>query len=136
VTRRRGHDHGSATVELVLVAPVFALLLALVVAAGRAQSGRADVEAAARGAAREITLARNPEEAVGPARAGAAATVRQGSATCRSMGWDVHLADDAATVRVSCTVDLAQAAMLPFPASYTVSASATEPLDRYRERGP
>ncbi len=50
--RRPRADRGSATVELVLLAPVFALLFAFVVAVGRAQSGHAEVEAAASGAVR------------------------------------------------------------------------------------
>ena len=41
-----GHaaDRGSATVELVLLAPVFTMLLAFVILAGRVETSRADIE--------------------------------------------------------------------------------------------
>lgn len=126
-------DHGSVTVELVLLAPIFGLLLAFVVAVGRTQSGRADVEAAAQSAARTITVARDPQAAIPLARAEAEQSLPVGSATCRSMGWDVHVDAERAVVTVSCTIDLPDAAMVPVPASYTVSATGEEILDVHRE---
>lgn len=126
-------DRGSVTVELVLAAPVFALLLAFVVAVGRTQSSRADVEAAASAAARTITVARDPQAAIRQARADAEASLPVGSATCRNMGWDAELSAERAVVTVSCTIDLSGAAMLPVPASYTVSATADEVFDLHRE---
>lgn len=129
----RTDDRGSVTVELVLAAPVFALLLALVVTVGRTQSARADVEAAAHASARTITLARDPAAARTHARADAAARLPVGSATCRTMGFDTHLTPARAEVTVSCTVDLASAGMLPVPGTYTVTATADEVFDVHRE---
>jgi Flp pilus assembly protein TadG len=126
-------ERGSVTVELVLVAPVFALLLAAVVAVGRTQSARADVEAAAHTAARIITLAREPDAAIPQARATAEAMLSVGSPTCRTMGWHTQLLSDRAVVTVSCTIDLADAAMVPVPASYTVSSTSDEVFDVHRE---
>ena len=40
------------------------------------------------------------------------------------------------TVTVTCQVDLAEAAVLPIPGSMTLSATATEVIDRYREANP
>lgn len=132
MTRR--NDRGSATVELVLAAPVFALLLAFVVAVGRTQTSRADVEAAAHAAARTITLSRQPQAAVAAARRDAETSVSVGSPTCRTMGWAVTLTPERATVTVSCTIDLSDAAMLPVPASYTVTATSDEVFDVNREK--
>jgi Flp pilus assembly protein TadG len=129
-------DRGSVTVELVLAAPVFALLLAFVVTVGRTQSSRADVEAAAHTAARTLTLSRQPRAAIAQARADAEATLPVGSATCRTMGWDAQLSAERAVVTVSCMIDLSDAAMLPVPASYTVFATAEEVFDVHREDGP
>ena len=126
-------DRGSASVELVIVAPVFALLLAFVVTVGRTQSSRADVEAAAHNAARTITIARDPAGAVGDARAQAEASLPVGSATCRTLGFDATVTAERAVVTVSCEIDLADAAMAPVPASYTVSATAEEVIDTHRE---
>ncbi len=126
-------DRGSASVELVLAAPVFALLLAFVVTVGRVQSSRADVEGAAHAAARTITLSRQPSAAIPAAQRDAEATLSVGSATCRTMGWHVTLTPERATVTVACTIDLSDAAMLPVPARYTVSATSDELFDVHRE---
>lgn len=128
-------ERGSAAIELVVLAPIFMMLLAFVVLVGRVQSSRADVEGVAHSAARSITLSRTPDAAAGEARAAATASLRVGSATCRSMGWDVALSDEQVTVTISCTIDLAAASILPVPASQTVSASSTEVVDRFREGG-
>jgi Flp pilus assembly protein TadG len=136
VSRRRAQrdDRGSITVELVVLAPVFALLLVFVVSVGRIQAGRADVEGAARSAARTITLSRHPHAAAQTARAAAASTLEVGSPTCQSMRWDAQVDEAAATVSISCNVSLSHAGLLPLPGSYTVSATSTEVLDRHRER--
>jgi Flp pilus assembly protein TadG len=128
-----GHERGSATVELVILAPVFGLLLALVVVAGRVGAARADVDGVAHSAAREIALARNPSGASGPARAEAAASLHEGSALCRSMAWRAEITAAAVTVSISCSVDLSGAALLPLPGSMTVSGTSTEVIDRFRE---
>lgn len=133
MTRRSG-DRGSVSVELAILTPVFALLLAFVVLVGRVQSGRADVEAAARAAARTISLSRDTSAAIDVARDDAEAMVRVGSPTCTSMAFNPVVADGEVRVEVSCAVDLAAAALLPVPGSMTVTASATEILDVYREQ--
>ena len=53
-------DRGSASVELAILAPLVGILLLAVVVVGRVQVARADVEGAARSAARELALARDP----------------------------------------------------------------------------
>ena len=129
-------DRGSVTVELAILTPLFALLLAFVVLVGRVQSGRADVEAAAHSAARTISLARDTEAAIELARENAESTVGLGSPTCTSMSFMPTIVDGRVTVEVACTVDLAAAALLPVPGSMTVSASAVEVIDRSRESAP
>lgn len=133
-----GHrsDRGSATVELVLLAPVFTMLLAFVILVGRVEISRADIEGVAHSAARAITLSRQPDAAAAQARSDAAATLHEGSTTCRHMGWTLVDTSGSATVTITCTIDLAAASILPVPASYTVSASATEVFDHYREDAP
>lgn len=128
-------ERGSAAVELVILAPIFTMLLAAVIVVGRVQSSRADIEGVAHSAARSITLSRDPEAAVGEAHAVATETLRVGSTTCGSMGWDVSLSEETVTVTISCSIDLAAASMLPVPATYTVTASSTEIIDRFREGG-
>ena len=53
----RRSDRGSVSVELVILAPLFGLLLLGVIAVGRVSNARADVDAAARMAARDLSIA-------------------------------------------------------------------------------
>lgn len=119
--------------ELAVLTPAIAFMLALVVLVGRVQSSRADIEAAAHSAARFITLSRDPTDAVEVAHAAAAERLRVGSPSCRALGWDARITDLDVTVTLSCEVDLSEAALLPVPGSFTVSATSTEVLDRFRE---
>jgi Flp pilus assembly protein TadG len=127
-------EQGSATVELVILAPVFFLLLALVVVAGRTQTARANVEGVAHAAARQITLARVPSSAEAAARVAAATSLHEGSPSCRTMGWSATLTPDDVTVTISCRVSLAGAELLPIPGSMTVSSTSSEVIDQLRDR--
>lgn len=127
-------ERGSTSVELAIVAPLVGVLLAGVVLAGRVQSARADLEATARAAARDLSIARDPHAAVAAVKADAALSVEAGSPTCRSMTFTPIIFSDRVTVTISCAVDLAAAAVLPVPGSLTLDASATEIVDTYRER--
>jgi Flp pilus assembly protein TadG len=126
-------DHGSATVETVILAPVFALFLAFTVLAGRLAISHGDVDAAAHYAARAISIARSPSAVIDAAQADAEATLHVGSSTCRSMTFDAAITDTEVTVTIACVVDLSAAALLPVPGNVTVSDTATEPLDQFRE---
>jgi Flp pilus assembly protein TadG len=126
-------DRGSATIEVALLAPVFTMLLALVVLVGRVESSRADVEGVADGAARSISLSRSPLAASATAKADAQASLHVGSSSCRTMGWDAVVTPESVTVTIACTIDLSAASILPAPSHYTVSATATEVIDRFRE---
>jgi Flp pilus assembly protein TadG len=127
-------DRGSVSVELVILTPVFALMLALVLLVGRTQSSRTDIEAAAHAAARTITLSREPATAAELAHDATAERLDVGSPSCRSLGWEVDITPEDATVTLTCAVDLSEAALLPVSGVVSVSASSTEPFDRYTER--
>ena len=121
--------------ELAILAPLVGLLLGAVVLVGRVQLARADVEGAARSAARDLSISRDPYLAVEAVRASLADTLDAGSPTCRSMSFSLTIGTERVAVTISCTVDLQEAAVLPVPGSMTVTASATEVIDTYRE-GP
>lgn len=131
--RLAGDDRGSAPVELVILTVVSFLFVAMIVFAGRLNVGSAHVEAAARSSARAISVARDPANAVAAARDDASTTVREGSPMCTSMRFDRSFADGSVTVTVACQVDLSEATLLQVPGSMTVSATAEEVIDRYRE---
>lgn len=133
--RRVRDDRGSAPIELAVLAVVSFLFVLFIVFAGRLNVGSAHTEAAARSAARTISAARDPRTAVATAEADARATVREGSAMCTSMGFSPQISADRVEVTITCAVDLSEATLLSVPGSMTVSATADEVIDRYRESG-
>ena len=128
-------DRGSASVELAILAPLVGILLLAVVVVGRVQVARADVEGAARSAARELALARDPGTVISEVESGIAATLDVGSPACRTMTFTSAVTAEWVTVTVACVVDLDDAAVLPVPGSMTVTGTATEVIDAHRERG-
>lgn len=134
----RCDDRGSGVVELPVMAVFFfAPLVALAIFVGRVHAGYSAVESAARHAARTISIARDPGEAVGVAEADASATVRVGSARCRDMNFTHAVTTEEVTVTVTCTVDLSEASLVPvIPGVQSVSATSVEPRDRHRETTP
>jgi hypothetical protein len=124
---------GSATIELVLLAPLFGLLLAFVVVVGRVEAGRADVESAARGAARTVSTSRDQNAGIERARADAGEVLDVGGPYCQSMTFTPTIEAKRVTVSITCQIDLREAAVLPIPGSYPVTATASEVLDTFRE---
>ena len=131
--RRDFHSRGSASVELAVLAPLIGLLLGAVVLVGRVQLARGDVEGAARSAARDLSIARDPYAAIDIVRASLTDTLNVGSPTCRTLSFTPAIEPSRVAVTLSCTVDLQEAAVLPVPGSMSVSASASEVIDTYRE---
>ena len=141
MTRRLPHsEQGGATVELVLATPLLVVVLLLVVAFGRLATARADVDAAARAAARAASLQRSPAGAARAARAAAGAALGEREVTCRSL--QVRTSAGAfrpggtVTVEVACTVDLADLTLLRLPGSRTVRSRFAEPVDAFRGLTP
>jgi Flp pilus assembly protein TadG len=131
--RPRRDDRGSVSVELVILAPLFGLLLLGVVAVGRVQQAHADVDAAARMAARDLSIARDPYGRLHTVQQRVAAMLDVGSPSCRAMAFDAEIGDTRIDVTVACNAELQEAALLPVPGSMTVTGTATEIRDAYRE---
>lgn len=134
--RLSGEERGSAQVELVILAIVSFLFVAMIIFAGRLNVGSASAEAAARSAARTISVARDPQSAVADARADAESTVRVGSSMCASMRFEPEISAAEVRVTITCQVDLSEATLLRVPGSMQVTATAREVIDQYRETGP
>lgn len=130
---RRDDGRGSASVELAILAPLVGLLLGAVVLVGRVQLARADVEGAARSAARDLSLSRDSHAAVEATRASLVSALDVGAPTCRTLSFVPEISPTRVVVTLTCTVDLREAALLPVPGSMSVSASAVEIIDTYRE---
>lgn len=131
-----GAEAGSAAVELTLLAPLLVLFLLLVVALGRLATARADVDGAARDAARAASIARDPATAERSSHDAAAATLVDRGVTCRSL----EVVVDTSAFRpggwvaadVTCSVDLADVALLRLPGTKAVHARFVAPIDTLR----
>jgi hypothetical protein len=135
-------DGGHAALELVVLAPVLLGLLGLVIAAGRTSLAQASVDAAARDAARQASLALTPAAALAAGSASARAALRRDG-----LGCDPIVSVDTAEfgtvppgqpamvwATVTCTVSLASLALPGLPGSHTMRARFGSPLDLYRSR--
>jgi len=131
---------GSVTLELAILGPVLIIMLLLVIAAGRISQAHQAVEAAARDAARQASIARDPTTARANALSSAQATLTREGLSCPAQvavdtsGFSRPVGT-AATVsaRVTCTVHLADVALAGVP-STTITAHFTSPIDPYRGR--
>ncbi len=142
VTRRRLHgaDQGFSTVEVVLLFPVFVLVLLLIVAVGRVEQARVQVEGTAREAARAASLTRTPHAAQAQARASAELALESQSITCVG-GPDVSLDTTGfapggrVEVTIGCRTRLADLGIDVLAATKTLTATAASPIEIYRS-GP
>ena len=136
--RRRVNDNGSAAVEMVIIAPALIALMLLVVGAGRLSHVREQVEVAAAQAARAASLTRLPAQAGAAAQAAAQDTLTSRGVTCTpSQPMTTDVSDDRPggdiTVRVSCTVKLADLFVAGFPGSHTWTSTVTTPVDTFEQ---
>jgi hypothetical protein len=141
----RRDERGNAALELVILAPVIVLLIGMVVAAGRTSIAQGSVDAAARDAARQASIARSPAGALAAAQASASSVLSGESLNCTPViemrGLDQAFATpvgDPASVTavVSCTVSLSDLLVPGLPGSKRLSGTFTSPLDPFRGRSP
>jgi Flp pilus assembly protein TadG len=135
-------DRGSVTLELVILAPALIIMLLFVVAAGRIAQAHQAVEAAARDAARQASIARDPATARANATSSAQAALTREGLNCPAQvsvdtsGFARPIGTPATvTARVTCTVHLADVALAGVPTT-TVSSHFTSPIDPFRGRQP
>ncbi|MFJ6135041.1 TadE family protein [Kitasatospora sp. NPDC092286] len=137
----RGRDGGGVAIEAAIVAPGVVGLILVAIAAGRVQTTAGTVEAAARSAARTVSMARGVESMRDLARTTAVDTLRQQGVDCR--GLDVQATDGQIEVRgrairtvkvtVRCDVGLDDLLFGPrMPLTKHLVGEFTSVLDRYR----
>jgi Flp pilus assembly protein TadG len=140
----RGGQHGSISVELVVLAPALALLLLLVAAGARVVEVQGHVDGAARDAARAASIARSPGQAAAFAQQAAGADLgstswcQRGTARAQvsgfSQGGPVRAGGPTVaslTVTVSCVVSMSPFTALGFHALKRFSGRAVAPLDPF-----
>ena len=137
---RRGDDGGSASVELVVLAPVVLALLLFTVGLGRVEDAQGKVDGAARDAARAASLASDPDTASQVAHRAAAADITGTDIDCSNLAVNVDTsgftAGGAVVVRVSCTASLSDLAISGLPGRKTLTASSAAPIETYRAVTP
>lgn len=144
------HSHsmrGTASLELVIIAPFLMALLMLIIAFGRYAQTENVIDQAARDAARGAT-AQNERSAVTPVVDKIVAnSMLDAPESCRSSAHadppqmtsgafqlpdpDQTAAMESVTVTVTCDLDLRDLAALPL-STVEISRTFTSPLDRYR----
>ena len=136
MTARVCSDRGAATIELVVLTPVLLTMLLLVVFLGRITSARADVDEAARDAARAASVARTSVAASTDGEAAARASIDNGGPSCRMLSVQVDTAGfgpgGTVSASVACRVELSDLGPLDLPGTTTLFSTFVEPVDRYR----
>jgi Flp pilus assembly protein TadG len=129
------NDRGSVSLEMVLLTPVLLCLLLLVVVGGRLANARNDVDFAAKAGARAASLSRSPAAANQKAQQAVQANLDKSSMKCSALSVTVDTANfrpgGQVTTVVNCAVDLSAASLLKIPASKSIEATFTEPIDQY-----
>lgn len=138
--RRVRAERGSASIELVLLAPAFGLVIALLVMGGRIMLAGQAIDGAASEAARVASLQRGASASA--ATDAARSYLAEQDLSCASIDVDVDTeakasapgtpGDIRATVR--CDVSLGDLVIPGMTGSHEMTATATSPIDVYRER--
>jgi Flp pilus assembly protein TadG len=129
----RSNERGSVTVEAVWYVPVIVLLLLAIVAGGRLVEAKADVHAAARDGARAASLRQTSGGATAAATDAVEAALARRRRPCGEWTVNVDTArfrpGGVVTVDVACAVPLGDLGLPGVPASRSVHARASAPLD-------
>lgn len=137
-------QRGAAAVEVSLLIPLLVVLLLAMAGGWRISHARAQVVEAAAAGARAATIPTSAGQATQLARQAIEADLATVGVHCHGLTIDVdttafasppgHQGDVA--VELSCQVNLADVVVPGMPGSMTITASATEPIDTFRERTP
>jgi len=131
-------ERGSVSVEMtVLVVPLMVVLALFVALCARGASAAIDVHAAASAAARAASLARSPGSAQTAAAASATTTLAGRRLTCTDLQVSVDTSQfhrgGSVAVTIACAVALNDLGLPGVGGARTVTATASSPLDFYRE---
>ena len=140
---RRRREAGSAAIEAAVGLPAFMLFIALVILAGRLAITTQAVQASASEAARVASIARTQGAATSGATTAATSSLANQNLRCvrstvtvDTAGFDAPVGTPArVTATVACVVSVADLSLPGVPGTRTVSATASSPIDTYRERG-
>ena len=130
-------DAGEAAVEIVILTPIFIVLILLVAGLGRYTHAEQLTQQAAGAAARAASLTTGGSGAERAADRAARDTLAGLGLACTATDVTVDLgafrAGGQVTATVSCTTDLSAMVLAGLPGAATVEATATAPLETYRD---
>jgi Flp pilus assembly protein TadG len=140
--RRRRDERGSVAIEAAIGVPAFGLFIAMIILGGRVEIAKQSVEAAAYEAARAASIERTQSEAISSGRSAAASSLNDQGLQCATTNVTVNAAAFNAplgttaqvTATVTCKVDVSDLAIPGVPGTRTITATASSPVDAYRER--
>lgn len=135
-------ERGSVAIEAAIGAPAFGLFVAMIILGGRVELAKQSVDAAAYEAARAASIERTQSEAIAAGRSSAASSLNDQDVNCTSTNITVNAAAFDApigntgqvNVTVTCTVNLSDLSIPGLPGTRTITATASSPVDVYRER--
>lgn len=135
-------EHGSATVEIVLIAPAIMLLLLAAIGVGRIQMAGNNAESAAGNGARAATMQTDQGSADQAARQAVTDTLTANDIDCKQLTIDLDTRAvenqlgqvGSVTVTVTCLVNLSDVAVPGLPGTYTIKTTGTSPINPYSER--
>ena len=141
-TRQRRDERGSVAIEAAIGVPAFGLFIAMIILGGRVEIAKQSVEAAAYEAARAASIERTQSEAISSGKAAATSSLNDQGLQCATTNVTVNAAAFNAplgttaqvTATVTCKVDVADLAIPGLPGTRTITATASSPVDAYRER--
>jgi len=139
---RSWDERGSVAIEAAIGVPVFGLFVAMIILGGRVEIAHQSVESAAYEAARSASIERTQSDAIAAGRSAAGSSLQDEDVHCTSTKITVNAAAFNApigttaqvNVTVSCTVDLSDLSIPGVPGTRTIVATASSPVDAYRER--
>lgn len=139
---RARDERGSASIEAAIGVPAFALFVGLIIFGGRTAMTHGAVESAAADAARSASISRTNAVAHAEAETAARASLEAQGIDCLTVRVSVDTSDfdvpvgapGSVEVTVECLLNLADLAVPGVLGARNISASATSPLDTWRER--
>lgn len=137
------NERGSNAAEIVIIAPVIAMLILVLVAGGRTALADNATQSAAFAAARAASLSRDVNTATTNAEDAARRAMSQAGISCTTLTVNVDASGltsplgttGRVSAAVNCDVSLSDITLPGIPGSRTMSSSAASPVDAYRERG-
>jgi Flp pilus assembly protein TadG len=130
-------ERGSGLVTFLLLLPIIVLFAELIVLGGRVATTQADVNSAAREAARDASLAQSEASASTIIHPAVDTALGDKGFRCQSPKVVIgaktdFVAGGQVEVTVTCTVQLSDLDLLGVPGTIEVEATAVESIDRYR----